>query len=115
MINEPKRPDGPGGDGEPLRDKVLSERCPTLLEYLQSVKYGNGKPRQTSTLTIFIERGELKASLNDRDVGRTLWAASDGLAGLLDALEAMLCGEITPWRWKDEDGKNRRRKGPSPA
>jgi len=110
MINDPVRPDPTAALAHPLPDTQFRTRWPVLLEYLESRTYASGKPRETSTLTVFVDSGTLKASLNDRQEGRSLWAASDSLSGLLDTLESMLCGESVPWRWKDGDGGTSRKK-----
>ena len=110
MIQKPSRPDPAALLRAPLPDENFRSRWPVLLEYLESVRYADGSPRDTSTLTLFVDAGTLKASLNDRQEGRSLWAASDTLSGLLDTIESMLCGESVPWRWKEPDGTTTRKK-----
>lgn len=76
---------------------ILS-KCPGITEYLSKSLYEDGKPRQTSTLTVFIEGGMVKVALNDRDVERSSYMSGEGLEDALRSLEKHLVEEKVDWR-----------------
>jgi hypothetical protein len=73
-------------------------RLPALVEYLLSDKWDDGKVRVTSTLLLFVDQGEWKACLNDRDGGRVAFVTAGTVAGLLGALEEQLQAGSAEWR-----------------
>lgn len=74
---------------------------PRLVEYLVSDRFADGKKRQTSTLTLFLESGRVKAALNDRAEGCSLWVTAESVCKALDCLEAALEDGAPDWRyWK---------------
>lgn len=93
-----------------LREQVANEiesvpdlggTHPLLWEHLSSGIYDDGSSRETSTLSVFVDGGTLKAALNDRQERRSLYVTAHGLRELLDALEVKLEGSDGDWRmWK---------------
>jgi len=77
---------------------------PALWEYLTSDKYPDGGKRQTSTLLLFVDGGEFKAALRDRDTGHTLWVTSATIEDALIDLEASLTSESPQWRKSEYGG-----------
>lgn len=84
-------------------DPFMVEQCPLVLSYLVETQYEDGSARRTSTLTLFVDDGQLKASLNDRDNSRTAFVSADSLAELLEALECHLSDPTSPWRSDRKD------------
>lgn len=82
-----------------MRECAILIECPTVLEWLTLGKYSNGKPRETSTLTIFIEGHYLKMALNDRQERRGLYLAGESIQGILTAMEAILASGNVPWKY----------------
>lgn len=75
-------------------------RFPTLVQYLNDTSWDDGAVRETSTLMLLVEDGFLKACLNDRAMGRSLWVAADGVDAALAALESHLAAGTGDWRVK---------------
>lgn len=115
MINRPERPAGNGPSSPGWSDPEFQDRWPLLHEMMTAAAYADGSPREPSGLVLFVRDGMLKATLNDRTPGRSLWGSSGTLAGLLDALEALLADPNPPWRWTAEGGgTTRKKRGPVP-
>jgi hypothetical protein len=95
-----ERQNGRGGDTHVLPDDpFLTGTFPVLWEYLTTARFEDGSHRETSTLLVMVEQGRVKACLNDRDAGRSLWASADGLETALRHLEAALGDEGADWRY----------------
>lgn len=86
-----------------------AKRHPALQEYLTETKYPDGGERKTSTLMLFVDAGEWKGCLRDRDTSRTLWVTAGSLPELLTTLEATLASGGGDWRqekaWEPRRGK----------
>jgi len=97
-MKPPKKEDLPNGGAMPV-EGVLSA-YPTLWEYLSATKYDTEPPtpRQTSTLLLFVQDGQLKFCLRDRQEQRCLWIAALTLEDGLDALEEDLNSPLAVWR-----------------
>lgn len=79
-------------------DKRLADAYPAVHGYLTRSEFDDGTKRMTSSLTLFSDDGTLKAVLNDREAGESLWVTAAGLAGLLGALESHLQHGTGEWR-----------------
>lgn len=89
---------------------VLLKRCPAVHEFL-TLTVIDGKPRETSSVSIFAEGGRWKASLADKDAECSVYVTADTPDGLWDALEAALTGSDTDWRaWRQGGGKGGKKK-----
>lgn len=77
---------------------------PALWEYLTIDQHEDGSERTTSMLNVFCESGLVKVALQDREVGRSLWASAQGLPGALMALEMMLQSGQGEWRQSRQAG-----------
>lgn len=91
-----------------LGSSVLSV-CPLLVEHLTCCRWEDGEVRETSTVTIVVDDGVLKACLNDRSERRSLWVTSTTVEGLIGALENVLGEGNVGWRAWGPD--NRKKKG----
>lgn len=90
------------------QDSVFSE-MPGLWAHISESRYPDGSPRQTSTVTVFVDAGVLKVCLNDRDNGLTAWGAGATLCDALHALEVGLQGDSLSWR--SSAGQRGRKRG----
>jgi len=93
--------------GEIPPDEWMLATCPTLLDYLTNTKYDDGTPRTTSTMTIFVDQGAFKVSVNDRDAEASLYSSAACLLDALASTEKRLNGDQTDWRYW---GKGKRKK-----
>jgi hypothetical protein len=87
----------PGGEGR-SNECELSVKYPHLFEFLTERAYDDGSEREPGTMTVFLERGWLKACLNDKDGGMVAFVASESLAGLLGACDEGLAYDNLDWR-----------------
>lgn len=99
-IEAMKRPDAieSGGGGSPLVDEVLAGWLPTLLEYLATMKWEDGKPRKTSTAMIFVDQGRLKVCIHDRDLRRSCFVTGESWEEVWEATERGLKQDTVEWR-----------------
>jgi len=103
----------PGGNGEGPRGGQRpetwgwSEDHPALWEFLTLTEHESGVPRATSTLTLFVDEGRLKAVLRDRDASQALFATGATVEALLGSLEAMLADPLADWRPDRKQGNRR--------
>lgn len=84
---------------------------PALWEYLTTEEYPDGSPRERSMLCFFVENGVFKGALQDRDQQQSLWASSDALESLVEALEAKCAaGDASEWRAMGGATKTKKRR-----
>lgn len=87
-------------------DEWLLKNCPAVLEHLCDGRFDDGTPRETSTISIFVDAGVLKVSLNDREQRRTLYVTASNLQDGFLGLEKSLGATVPDWRpWKDRKKK----------
>lgn len=84
-----------------------------LWEYLTCEELPDGGERTTSMVVMLAEGGLIKAALQDRQEGLSLWAAAQSVPEVLDALEARLRAGDGDWRpmrgQGPQKGRNTRR------
>lgn len=90
--------DAAGGSGPPGRLTGVLVDSPAVVEYLTADKFPDGAARERSVLSIFIEDGRVKACLNDRDGGRTLWRSGDGIEDCVALLDLAITDGTADWR-----------------
>jgi hypothetical protein len=89
--------DGAGCSAPPAGD-VAS--LPALTEFLASISYSDGVPRQTGTLTVFFEAGRWKCCLNDREQEESGFLTVNELIDLPLAVDLALQEGKVDWRVK---------------
>lgn len=99
---------GNSGGGVP-EVGALAIAYPALWEWLTATSYDDGSPRQTSTLLIFVEDGQCKACLSDRDEDCSGWASGATLEGVMESLDARLTAGTLDWRAKRKQQQGRRK------
>jgi len=89
-------------DGNPVcPDADFAKKYPTISAHLTDTRWDDGSSRERSTLTLFVEDGQMKMALNDREASRSLYVASRTLQEGLEGLEAHLAEGRAEWRaWK---------------
>lgn len=100
MAIRKRQSQGGGGNGKWLGDGETAMRYPQLCEFLTADEYEGGGKRTRGTLTLMSIDRSWRAVLNDKDSNESLWAASDTLAGLLEAIELELLADEPNWRAK---------------
>jgi hypothetical protein len=81
------------------------KECPNLWEFLTVQWWAEErKVRQTGTLLVFVEGGDRKIMLNDRDAGLMAFVTVLGDQGVLEAAEAALDSPKTDWRAPRQPG-----------
>ena len=79
-------------------------KYPGLWEYLTTLTFPDGKPRQTATFMLTMDDGSFKGCLNDRANGRSAWVSSRSPAGVFSLMEERLQEDTLEWRknqtWK---------------
>jgi hypothetical protein len=90
------------------KDEVLAKKCPFLFALMTELQGDDDKPRQPCSVVIFAEDGLWKGCLSEKNLDMNLWASSDCLVGVLEALEARLNADVIEWRAKP--GQATRRK-----
>jgi len=110
----------PDSNGHPKvwegKDVKWVEKHPAINEYLTVISYGDGSPRQPATINFFVGREGYTLVLQDRDVGRSLWASAGTVEQAWRILEQQAQkGEEAPWRTDKRDtgktGRFERRPG----
>lgn len=92
-------------------DPTFVKEYPALAEYLMATSYDDGTARQTATLLLFVDGDGVKACLNDRETGYSLWSTTNTLTDALTALDDLLQGDNPPWRKNRETPAQNRKKG----
>lgn len=90
----------------PLEDSDFQKDYPALYEYLSAVLFSDGSPRETSTMTIFVEHGRFKAAVNDRHNEGVLFCSADTYGELMEVVEE--CLKTGDGDWRDKSGKRRK-------
>lgn len=81
----------------PVPDSGAMAGCPTLWE-MMTVSRIDGKPRQPSTMSVWIQDGRVMCCLNERDEGMALFASGATLDDALEEMELHLISDCPPWR-----------------
>jgi hypothetical protein len=71
---------------------------PALVEFLSLSQWPEGDARVLGTLTLFVELGQWKASLNDRDQHRVAFCTALTPVALLTSIEEGLVTNGLDWR-----------------
>lgn len=79
-------------------DPFFAEKYEAMHEFLALEKWEDGSDRETGTMSVFLDQGQWKARLCDRDGGLVAFVSSEGFTGLLDALEEGLRDGSLDWR-----------------
>lgn len=79
---------------------TLEDLYPNLFSYLTQDAWEDGSTRVTSTILFFVERGELKCCISDRDAQRSAFLTGSDFQALLEAVEHGLEEDALDWRQK---------------
>lgn len=82
----------------PMPDESFARAYPTIADYLCSVRWEDGSPRVPSTLSVFVQDGSIKVSVNDKDQDRGLYVSAESLEEALALAERALQLDNPPWR-----------------
>lgn len=79
---------------------TLEALFPNLFAYMGQTAWEDGTPRLTTTVLFFIERGELKLCISDRDLQRSAFITGSDFQSLLESVETALEDDSVDWRQK---------------
>jgi len=99
MLRRPARASG-GQNAKPLADPAPDfMRSETLWQFLTSVIWpdGGGK-RRPGSLSVFMDDGELKACLSDKDLALVAFVTLDPTQPILEQLNELLEADTLDWR-----------------
>lgn len=112
MALKKPEPQGGGPSVSPLpggvSESALPVLFPVLWEYLSGGQWEDGSRRETSTVTIFVEDGQVKLCLNDRELKRTTWSTGLTLEAAAEGLESRLRDDRAEWRGSKPGGRRGR-------
>jgi hypothetical protein len=99
------------GKAAKLVDSDFVKKFPAVHAFMTEVEDEKGKERSVSKVTVFVEAGQIKASLSDPDSECSTYVSCDTLAGVWEALETRLSAGEAEWRaWaggKPQKGRKR--------
>lgn len=84
--------------GSCVEDPVAAKKYPSLYTLMTALLDDSGESRRVATLTVFADEAAYRICLNERNVSLSLWAASDTLDGVWEALEARLSVDEVDWK-----------------
>jgi len=92
-------PSAEGNGSQPFHfhDKGFAEEWPGLFEFLATAT-DNEKERKGGSVSLFADRGRLKACFTDRQTQLMFYADLNPALGLQGQLEAILTGEHEAWQ-----------------
>jgi hypothetical protein len=93
-----------------LKASKWSLSYPSIWEMLTAEEWEDGTPRKRSTVTIFIDEGQAKVSLNDRANGLVGFCTASSVEEALAALESALKEDRVEWRRSFDNSKGKGRK-----
>ena len=111
FMKKPHEVQNPGAKLRPLHEVVggtFAEEYPLLSEYLVDPAWEDGKERETATLLLLVDAGQLKGCLNDRALGRSCWVTGGSVEAVLASLELGLLEGDLPWRARPDQRSPRR-------
>lgn len=99
---------GKSSSARPMTSCPLLAKFPTLGEFLSMSHWPGGEPRETGTITLLFDAGQVKAALNDRDANVSAFVSAETLTGVLKAIEEGLTEGKLDWRAKKEYSPKKR-------
>lgn len=94
---ERKREEGGGGGGN-LVDEAFAKKHSTVLEVLAARAVIEGSETNRVSLSLFVQDGQWKAILKDKQDALCLWVTAPTMATLWSSMEACLLDPETVWR-----------------
>jgi len=79
-------------------DKVFNGQYPNLSAFLSQQEWEDGSTRQTGTMIIFVQDGQLKMCISDRDGQKNAFITAPTLQLLYDLAEMGLDDNALDWR-----------------
>lgn len=97
-IEKPAKRAKEGSSSGSLGDEGSRKKYPTLIEWLEAETWADGTKRERSSIIVFVQDGEWRAGLLDKNTQQNLWVTSGDLQGLFKALETRLGDPAADWR-----------------
>jgi hypothetical protein len=101
LMKKPSKSNAVGNSANRSADVEFRTQYPHVTEYLENTTYDDGSPRQPSALSLFVEDGNCKVALNDKDCQQSLYVTAQTFTECLCLLEECLATNRVVWRpWK---------------
>lgn len=84
--------------GGKATDKWLMTAFPAIWDFLTDQSETDGKPRQTTTFLFFVQDGQFKVCVKDRQNGLQAFVSASGAQDVVEAIEAGLRNATLDWR-----------------
>lgn len=92
---------GPGSAGGVPQDPSAGKAYPGLCEFLGALVYQDGSAREPGSITITVDAGRFRLSLNDKDQSCSATVTADNIGEGIKCLEKKLQEDTLDWRaWK---------------
>lgn len=97
MKRPSQTPAGPPPD-PPWNDNDFKSDLPNLYVFLHDDTWDDGKVRITGSISIFKQKGALKAAVNDKDRGLVAFVTAPTFAELLTLIDMGICADNLDWK-----------------
>lgn len=88
-------------------DTMFKKDYPAVWQFLTADEYEPGKPRERSSLTLFVEEGSFKFCLSERTKACSCWVTGPTFLDALEALEKRVTSENPEWRSSSKGKKKK--------
>ena len=94
-----------------VADAAFAKQFPVLHAYMTELLDETGKDRDAGKVTVFLDHGQVKASLSDPTNAASVYVSCDTVGDVWSALEAVLTSGDADWRaWQGgKAGKGKKR------
>lgn len=80
------------------KDTMFQKDYPALWQFMTADEYEKDKPRQRSSLMVFVEEGAFKIRLSEETKNCSCWVTGPTFLEALDALEKRITSANPEWR-----------------
>lgn len=99
-LKKPNGPTKPPAVGTGFSDKEFEKEFPYLAAFLLQTTWADKSERLPGTITVFVQDGQMKLCVNDRDLNRSAFVTAPTWAMLIQITEDKLSDDSLEWRTK---------------
>lgn len=89
-----------GAAASSFSDKEFEKEFPYLAAFLLQTQWADKTERLPGTITVFVQDGQMKLCVNDRDMNRSAFVTAPTWAMLIQITEDKLSDDSLEWRTK---------------